>query len=73
MTGDAVNVTVVSLQTGLNEATIDKLTGESGVSSIRIELDVAGLPDGHAVLEFNMQVTISPSTGLYEKKGLLTP
>jgi hypothetical protein len=63
--GVAVNETELPGQNGLDEAVIVIPAGKPVFSTIVIVFDVAGLPSGHAILEFNTQVTKSPFIGLY--------
>jgi hypothetical protein len=63
--GVAVKVMDEPGQKGLDEAAIVIPAGKPVFSIIVIVFDVAGLPSGHAILEFNTQVTKSPFTGLY--------
>ena len=51
MVGVAVKVTLVPAQTGLAEGAIDTLTGNTGVTVMVTEPEVAGLPDLQVRLE----------------------
>ena len=73
MTGVAVKVTEVPVQTGFAEGVMETLTGNNEVTAIVTVLDVAGLPDGHPIFEVSTQVTASLFTGIYEKVELLVP
>ena len=59
LTGVAVKVTAVPSQTGLAEAEIVTLTGNTGFTVIVIALDVKGLPVAHPSLEVITQVITS--------------
>ena len=56
-------MTDVPGQTGLAEATIATLTGNSGLTVMFMVLDVAGFPVGQVALEVNTQMTASLLTG----------
>ena len=61
--GVAVIVTGFPEQNGLEDATIEILTGKIGLTDIVTVLDIAGFPDGHNTFEVNEQVIASPLTG----------
>ena len=63
MTGVAVKVTEVPAHTGLDEATIETLTGSGVVTAIEIVLEVAGLPEVHESEEVKTQLTRSVLAG----------
>ena len=67
----AVRVTDVPLQTVVRGVVITMLTGFTVFSTIVIEFDVAGLPEGQATLEVRMQWTISPLAGIYVIDGMV--
>ena len=54
------------MQAGFAEATIDTLTGCSGLTVMVIVFEVAGFPELHVSLEVIVQIIISPFTGIYE-------
>ncbi len=62
--GVAVNVTDVPAHTGLAEAAIDILTGESAVTVIVTVFDVAGLPVAHVALDVSIHSITSPLAGV---------
>ena len=63
--GVAVNETELPGQNGLDDAEMVTPAGRFELTIIVIVFDVAGLPSGHAILEFNTQVTKAPFIGLY--------
>ena len=63
MTGVAVNVTEVPVQTGLADAVTETLTGSSGFTVMVTVFDVAGLPVGQVAFEVSTQVTTSLLVG----------
>ena len=63
MTGVAVKLTVVVVQTGLASAAIDTLTGSTGLTVIVTGAEVAGLPVGQTASEVRATVIISPLAG----------
>ena len=62
--GVAVYVTEVPAHTELDEAAIETLTGNSGLTIIVTTLDVAGLPVAQDIEEVSTQVTASLFTGV---------
>ena len=64
--GVAEKVTEVPVQTGLDEAAIDTLTGSKGLTVMVTVFEVAGLPVGQVALEVRTQVTRSLLTGTNE-------
>ena len=45
------------------DAAIDRLAGKTGLTTIVMELQVAGFPAEQVSLELSSQITISPLTG----------
>ena len=68
-----MKLTDVAVHTGLASATIETLTGSTGLTVIVTGVEVAGLPDGQVAFEVRMQVTTSLLTGVYEKPVLFVP
>ena len=64
MTGVAVKVTEVPAQTGLDEAAIVTLTGNSGLTVMVTGLEVAGFPVGQLTLEVRIQMIASALIGI---------
>jgi hypothetical protein len=62
----AENDTGVPVQTVVDEAVIEILTGSSGFTVMVTVLDMAGFPVGQVALEVSSQVIASLLTGLYE-------
>ena len=69
--GVAVKVTELPAHTGFWVVAIVTDTGSFVFSTIVMELDVAGFPDGHATLDVKRQETISPLEGIYVIAGEL--
>jgi hypothetical protein len=66
LTGVAVNVTEVPAHTGLLPATIETLAESTGLTTIVMVFEVAGLPLTHVRLDVITTVIISPLAGVYE-------
>ena len=64
MAGVAVKVTGFPVQEGLTEATMETLTGDSGLTVMVIGFDVAGLPVTHGRFDIISHVITSPFTGV---------
>ena len=64
MTGVAVKLTEVPVQTGFCEAAMVTLTGRLVFTVMVTVLDVAGLPVAHVVLDVSTQVTASLFKGI---------
>ena len=64
LVGEAVNVTELPAQTGLDAAAIDTDAGKTVFTVIKRELDVAGDPVTQELFDVITQVTASPFTGL---------
>ena len=60
----AVNVTIVPAHTGLAEAVIVTLTGNTGFTVIVMVLELAGLPVGHMALEVKEHLMVLPFDGI---------
>ncbi len=58
-----MKLTEVLAQTVVDEVAIEMLAGSSGLTTMVISLDVAGLLMAQVALEVNKQVTISPLAG----------
>jgi hypothetical protein len=63
-TGVAVNVSVVPMHTGFDDAVIETLTGSGLFTVIVIELEVAGFPVAQGRLEVIIHLTTFPLTGV---------
>ena len=66
MTGVAVYVTELPLQTGFDEAAIVTLTALSVLTVSVMMFEVAGLPDLQVSLEVSVHLTELPFTGVNE-------
>ena len=66
LTGLAVKVTEVPVQTGFAEAAMETLTGRFGFTVIVTVLEEAGLLVAQVAFEVNTQVTASPASGTKE-------
>ena len=64
MTGEAVKVTEVPMQNGLDEAEMETPTGRSGLTIIITALLVAGLPEMQACEEASVHVMASLFNGV---------
>ena len=73
LTGVAVKVTGMPPQTGLEDAAIETLTGNSGFTVMITVADVAGFPVAHGFPEVITQLTASPFEGTKLNDGLLPP
>ena len=61
--GVALNVTAVPGQNGFAEAAMVTPAGRVELTIMAMEFDVAGLPIGQEIFEFNSQNTTSPLLG----------
>jgi hypothetical protein len=73
LVGVAVKVTEVPAQTGLAEAAINTLTGNSGFTVMVTVFEVAGLPVGQVALEVRTQVMAFPLAGIKEYVVFVAP
>ena len=64
MVGVAVKVTELPEQNGFVEAEIEILTNRFGLTVMVTALLVAGLPVAQTAFDVNIQITISPFTGM---------
>jgi hypothetical protein len=62
----ANNDTGVPVQTVVDEAEIEMLTGSNGFTVMVTALDVAGFPVGQIALEISSQIIASLLTGIYK-------
>ena len=73
LTGIAVNVTGDPKQNGLVRVEIETPAANEGLTTMVTGFEVAGLPLTQAAVDVNLQVTISPFTGVYVKTELFVP